>query len=261
MIYDAITFNGEHDLLEIRLNILDSVVDQFIIVEFPETFSGNAKELTFEKQKNRYKQWEHKIKYFVPRDYMEKYYELAITSPNTQYGLGADHWVREFCQKESIKDTLIGLKDDDIVFVGDVDEVWKPELAKWQWPRPIKARYLVYSYWLNNLSTEVFWGTLISRYANIKNECLNHLRSSKSLYWAREYLGWHFTSLKDSVRQKLLDSYTKETYANDWVMSHLDENVAQNKDFLGRNFTYSIDEVEWPQYLKDNREKYKHLLR
>ena len=65
MICDVFTFNGEYDLLEIRLNILDKYVDQFVIVEAPTTFSGKSKPLYYEQGKDRYKQWHDKIKYFV----------------------------------------------------------------------------------------------------------------------------------------------------------------------------------------------------
>lgn len=37
MIYDCFTFFNELDLLEIRLNILSSVVDKFVLVEADKT--------------------------------------------------------------------------------------------------------------------------------------------------------------------------------------------------------------------------------
>jgi hypothetical protein len=44
-------------------------------------------------------------------------------------------------------------------------------------------------------------------------------------------------------------------------MEHLEENIENNQDFLGRNFIYKVDESQWPEYLKENREKYLHLLK
>ena len=40
-VYDAFLFFNELDLLEIRLKTLEDVVDQFVLVEGPETFRGN----------------------------------------------------------------------------------------------------------------------------------------------------------------------------------------------------------------------------
>ena len=48
MIYDCFPFFNEIDLLKIRLNTLDGVVDKFVIYESQYTFSGNIKEFYFE---------------------------------------------------------------------------------------------------------------------------------------------------------------------------------------------------------------------
>lgn len=250
MVIDVITFNGEQELFEIRYNILKDVVDEFIVVEFDKTFSGKPKERTFFFDLP-------KVKYFWHTEELySKYMELAKSSPNT---VGAEHWKREFCQKESIKDALVHLQDHDLVFIGDCDEIWSPDIFdSFLFPTPTKVNMKVYTYYLNNRSSEVFKGTLIARYYDIKNSCLNHLRSNTTN--TRHY-GWHFTSLKDSLRKKLTDSYTEDSYASPQVMANLESNVASNKDFLGRAFTYTIDESEWPQFLKDNRDKYKHLCK
>lgn len=257
-------FNGEFDLLEIRLNILNDYVDEFIIVEAPTTFSGLPKPLYYEENKLRYAKWAHKIKYFVINEnYSKAEIAFAESSPNTQ---GAAHWKHEFLQKESIHKALLHLDDFDLVFIGDCDEIWNPN----NWLRipvddekPIvKLRLEVYTYYLNNRSSEKFYGTTVARYRDIKFRSLNEIRSDIFTQVDSIYVfGWHFTSLKDGLKRKLLDSYTEETYNNKWVQEHLDENIAQNKDFLGRNFTYTADESHWPQYLKDNKEKYAHLCR
>lgn len=260
MIVDVFTYNGEADILEIRLNILSDLVDQFILVEFDKTFSGKPKEPYFSIDDPRWEKWKDKITHQVFHEaHYEKYRELAESSPNTQ---GADHWKREFMQKESIKDALTHLNDDDIVFIGDVDEIWDPGHA---WSilvtEPLKIRLLVYTYYLNNYSSELFSGTLAARYKHIKSECLNHLRSNS--YKPALEMGWHFTSMGgyESVKKKLSDSYTKESYWTDAVAASLKANIIQGKDFLGRDFTYTLDESDWPPYLKENKSKYKHLCR
>jgi hypothetical protein len=257
MVVDVITFNGEHDLFEIRYNILKEYVDEFIVVEFDQTFSGKPKVFTFTAIKYE------KVKYFlVDETVWGKYTELAKSSPNTDYGKGADHWIREFCQKESIKDCLTHLKDDDTVYIGDCDEIWNPFLCQSIADSLIKLKFKVYTYYLNQRSNERFAGTLrADKYQYIKHYCLNHLRTKTKQNWILFHYGWHFTSLKDGLRQKLMDSYTKESYATSQVLNNLDENIKNNRDFLGRDFKYWIDEKDWPQYLKDNREKYLHLLK
>lgn len=62
-VLDAILMSTELDLLEIRLNELDSVVDYFLIVESNATFTGLSKEAYFGKNKARFTKFEHKIIY------------------------------------------------------------------------------------------------------------------------------------------------------------------------------------------------------
>ena len=254
MVIDCITFNGESELFEIRYNILRDFVDEFRVIEFDKTFSGKPKSPLFAQN------WPKVKSYFITEDVWSKYEELAKSSPNSNYGQGAEHWIREFCQKESIKDCLTDLKDNDKVFIGDCDEIWMPEslgLLK----EPAKLKLKVYSYFLNNCSTEEFWGTIVAQYKDIKDECLNHLRTNlpKTTY----DMGWHFTSMggHENVKKKLTDSYTSDSYANDQVLNNLEHNIKESKDFLGRNFEYKISEESWPKYLKENKDKYKNLLK
>ncbi|MEK6829226.1 MAG: hypothetical protein AABY15_03795 [Nanoarchaeota archaeon] len=254
MIYDICTFNGESELFEIRYNILKDFVDEFRVIEFDETFSGKPKPVLFAQN------WPEVKSYYITEDIWSKYEDEAKESPNTQYGRGAKHWITEWAMKESLKEVLTDLKDDDIVLVSDCDEI--PDFNKIDLldNLPIKLKLKVYTYWLNNRSSEEFWGTLITTYKHIKENCLNHLRSNE-LFRTDEEMGFHFTSLGgyEKVKEKLTDSYTAESYATSQVLGNLENNIRENKDFLGRNFTYRIDESEWPEFLKTNRDKYKHL--
>lgn len=248
-------YNGEQELLELRMNILDPYVDEFIICEAPTTFSGKPKELYFDPAK--VSPWLHKIKYYViNEEWTEQEWTEAAMSPNTQ---GAAHWTHEFLQKESIKKALTHLNDKDIVFIGDCDEIWDIKRLDFLAWSPCKLKLDVYVYYLNNRSDEEFWGTLMGRYRDIKNKCLNHLRthSQKTMFPQ----GWHFTSLKHQLRRKLQDSYTKESYATDTVMDNLEDNILKNRDFLGRSFHYWLDEAQWPEYLEKNSEKYLQIIK
>ncbi|NDH67218.1 MAG: N-acetylglucosaminyltransferase, partial [Gammaproteobacteria bacterium] len=63
-VFDCFIFFNELDLLELRLNTLDSHVDHFLIVESGITFQGEPKEFYYEKNKIRYQKFEHKIIHF-----------------------------------------------------------------------------------------------------------------------------------------------------------------------------------------------------
>lgn len=263
MVIDVFTFNGENDILRLHLSILNDYVDKFIIIEADKTFTGASKPLYFFRDQRFFKLWWKKIVYYPVTDWDDVgIWEMALQSPQTQ---GAHHWKREFYIKESIQKALIAnnTKDDDLLFIGDVDEIIDP-LAEFEAGGPFKAKLRVYAYYLNNRSNEEFHGTLIGNYADLKGKNLNHMRSDKSLYQTKgSELGWHFTSMGgvEEVRRKLNDSYTPETYNTFEVQQLLPERMRAGTDYLGRSFTFKIDESEWPEYLKKYKSKYQHLCK
>ncbi len=255
MVLDICLYNGEEELWDLHHNMLKPYVDKFVICEAPTTFSGVSKPLYFERIQYKYPDVTY---YVIDENWTEEEKLLAWNSPNTQ---GAAHWTREFLQKESMKKALVSLDGSDLVFVGDVDEIWNPMAMRNIKAFPLRLKLEVYTYYLNNKSSEQFWGTLVAPYYAIKNTCLNHLRTRAPK--SKKNLGWHFTSMggEVSLRKKLTDSYTQESYAKPIVLDNLAYNIENSKDFLGRNFQYTIDESGWPQYLKDNRETFKELCR
>lgn len=250
MVIDIFSYNGEADLLEIRLNILDEFVDEFIIVEAPRTFSGRSKPLYYEEQKDRFTRWHHKIKYYViDENYTREEVQQAYDSPYTH---GEERWMTEFLHKEALQKTLAHLQDDDLVYVGDVDEIWEP--------RPYngieKLKLRVYTYYLNMRSSEEFWGPMRVLYKDIKGHCLNDIRNNV-LYRTSDYQGWHFTNQggREAVEKKILDQYNTELF-NGTLIKDLMPSRFGIKDFIGRNFLLTVDDSDLPQFLKDNKEIY-----
>ena len=65
MVVDVFPFFREFDLLELRLAVLDSIVDRFVIVEGTRTFSGQSKPLWFVEHRDRYAKWLPKIRHHL----------------------------------------------------------------------------------------------------------------------------------------------------------------------------------------------------
>ncbi|OQX21754.1 MAG: hypothetical protein BWK75_02460 [Candidatus Altiarchaeales archaeon A3] len=280
-IYDIFIFFNELELLEIRLNILDKYVDYFVIVEATQTFSGLPKKLFFEENKRKFKQFEHKIIYYVinnmPADEDELRSRLlnnnlsaldreiinnTLTSdnvPNEQ-----SQWLREFYQKETIKKALVELSDNDICFVSDLDEIWNPQVKiDYTKNNIFKLKQNVYVYFLNNRSSESWIGTYVTKYKNIKNNCINHLDTpSKTKYTILKNGGWHFTFQggAEAVIKKI-ESYGHQEFNNDKIKSHLENKILENKDFIERNFKFWIDEKNLPEYILNNKDKYKKFFK
>jgi beta-1,4-mannosyl-glycoprotein beta-1,4-N-acetylglucosaminyltransferase len=191
----------------------------------------------------------------------------ALTSSNVPKG--ELHWLKEFYQKEMIRFAIedAGAKDDDLVFVTDLDEIWNPEL---DYQNHVdnhsiyKLRQLVYSGYINVRSSEPWAGTLLTRYSNIKGACLNHLRTpSKTPYVYVENGGWHFTFMGgvEQVKKKL-EAYGHQEYNNDNIKNNVQNLLNEGKDVLGRNeFQFWLDESQLPKYILDNKEKYKQFFK
>lgn len=281
-IYDIFTFFNELELLEIRLNILYPFVDYFVIIESTETFSGKPKRLIYDDNKDVFKKYKDKIIHYVindtPVDKLDLLKRLenpnlgaldrqiindALTSDNVLEGVV--HWLKEFYQKESIKKALVGLNDDDMCFVSDLDEVWNPQvLIDFSRDDVYKLRQLVYVYYLNNRSNEPWAGTLVTKYKNIKNACLNHLRTvSKTKYTYIKNGGWHFTNQggADRIQQKIEASYGPEDFNTDAIKSQIKNRMNNNKDYVGRKFKFWTDESELPHYLLQHKSNYINLFR
>jgi beta-1,4-mannosyl-glycoprotein beta-1,4-N-acetylglucosaminyltransferase len=264
-IYDLILFNNELDLLEIRFNILNDYVDYFVLVEANETFTNKNKPLYYKINEKRYKQWENKIIHFVVDNSDLELWEYAKKSPNV--GAGEPWWVREFYQKENMLKAFSAYPND-IVCVSDLDEIWNPEILKSltfenkEVYRPIQTAY---HYYLNNKSNQDIsgWvGTRIGLYQTLKEKRVNHFRTEHFTPSIKiENGGWHFSNIgnQDFIRQKL-ESYGHQEYNNDFVKNCIQFAINQNVDFLGRGFNLMKDESNLPEYLKNNKEKYKHLF-
>lgn len=285
MIFDVFTMNNELDLLELRLEMLDPYVDKFVIIECVSTFSRKPKPLHFEENMTRYEKYLHKIHHHVTIFPPESYEDLqqriqnpqtedlekqicvqALTSTNVPPG--ELHWLNEFYQKEYIRKALLdaGATDQDVIMVGDLDEIWNPEYD-YNFIDDVsiyKLKQIVYSGYMNVRSNEEWAGTLVTRYKNIKNSCLNHLRTaSKTNYVYIDNAGWHFTFMggPEQIKHKI-QSYGHQEFNNESVMSNVENLLKNNQDVLGRNnFRFWQDELDLPSYIKENRDKYKQFFK
>lgn len=248
MIYDCFTFFNELDLLEIRLNVLDPYVDYFVICESHLTFSGKEKPLYFLENKERFSKWKDKIIHIEAGRYSAK-----------------DSFDQAHFQKELLKHTVGEFaKDDDIVYFGDLDEIWKPQEVD---DRVYKLKQLNYSYFLNNRSTEAWIGTIVGKWKSIKEKGFNWNRANPENY--KEDGGWHFTNIGGAEQViKKLEAYDHQEFNTPDIKESIKEKIENGQDYVGRShdwqgraFGFWTDESDLPKYLKDNKEKWIKLFR
>lgn len=248
MTYDCFTFFNELDLLEIRLNILDPHVDFFVLGESEETFSGNAKSLYYRDNIDRFQRWKNKI--------------IHVINPKFDT---TDSFARAFHQKENLINYLDKINDDDLVYFGDLDEIWKPQQVTDN--RIFKLKQLNYCYYLNNRSSEQWIGTIVGKWSSIRQKGFNYNRAHPENFI--EDGGWHFTCMggADQIRKKL-ESYDHQEYNLDWIKNSIEERMDRGLDFLarpndwqGKPFSFWIEEEKLPKYLVDNRGRYENLFK
>lgn len=254
-VIDCITFHDEYDLFDLRYRMLEPYVDEFVVMESTTNFAGEPKDLHFPKIKWKYPKVSYHINW---DDYTQDEVEEARKSPNT--GHGHIRWIHEFLQKEQLKKYLTHLDPEDTVFIGDVDEIWDPAILSTQAEGLRKLKLRVYTYYLDMRSDEVFWGPIVGKWGYMRGLCLNHLRNGGQ-YDTENYWGWHFTNQGglEAVKRKVTDQYNPEVFGNE-TWENL-ENRFGKRDYVGRNFALTVDDSEWPEWLKEHRDEYKHLLK
>jgi len=110
-IFDCFTFYNELDLLEIRLNELDPVVDRFVLCEASVTFRGKAKPLHFKENRDRFQPFLNKIVHVVVDD-------MPKGRDNE-----AAYWRKQKFQRNAIARGLGEAAADDLVLLSDLDEI------------------------------------------------------------------------------------------------------------------------------------------
>lgn len=282
--YDCFYFFDELEILELRLNILNDYVDFFVICESSKTFSGRDKPLVFQENRELFHKFLHKIIY-IPLDWSpltqndarEVFHRVSstlqrliamrtLTSPNVPKLEGANHWLTEYYQKESLHLALTECKDEDIIYISDVDEIWNPiRQFHIRGDRIYIFKQVPYIYYLNNRSNEHWhsWtGSIVARYGLIKDKSINDVRTHGKV---KRYVilrgGWHF-SFQGGVDRiiRKLDSYGHQELNVPEVISNVHNLISERRDIHGRAVKHRRSNRGLPEYLLNNAEYYSEML-
>ncbi len=199
MIYDGFAFFNELELLEIRLNVLDQVVDKFILVESRQTFTKKPKPLYFEENKMRFAPFLHKIEHII----IEKFPSWRWDKFRVPHAWDCGNY-----QKEQITRGLKNFKRGDVLIVSDVDEIPNPDKVRSEAGKPgIHVFEQLYAnYFLNtfsvigpNDSPNWWYGSVMLNYSDfssIKKTRLYRGKREKGII-VHPNGGWHFSFLGD----------------------------------------------------------------
>ena len=193
-IYDCITFYNENFLTNLRFEILNNVVDYFIVCESKFDHKGIPKPINFFLNYNKFKD---KVRHVVIE---EQFPELK------------NGWLAESYQREKIFNGIVDASDEDYILFSDSDEIPDPKILE-NFNLIKKNGIFLQAFYVYKLNIfnryETPWeGTRAVRKKDLKN--FNFLRKkirSKNLkkhflkFWVDKDIelysngGWHFNNL------------------------------------------------------------------
>ncbi len=293
-IFDCFMFFDEEQILDLRLNVLNDIVDFFVIVESVYNHKGEKRELVFDK--NKFSKFKDKIIYLI-HDEIPKQVETINQNDNEneknrKYIMNAVY--RENSQRNYISQGIKEAEKNDIILISDVDEIpkfgninineitnkiimfkqymfhYKYNLVlpnfKWTGTKAVRKKNLISPQWLRNTKDrnypiyriDIFFSK--KKYNNIK---------------IIEDGGWHFSNIKTpKMLNHKLRSYLHHI---EFDKAEINENDIQ-KLINNKQAVYNLavdqrgikvgngailenfDNKKLPLYIQNNIEKYKDWL-
>lgn len=277
MVYDCIPFFNELDILKLRLNILDPVVDKFIIEEATVTFSGEPKELCFEKNKALFKEFLPKIEYIVVDD-----------SP-----MDVTTHLRDKFQKNALVRGLMEASEEDVIILSDVDEIPNPDtlrkiIAEFDKDKIYHFAQRMFYCFLNmeevsgsllsitgefpGVERKMWLGTKVFGKKSIPANGIIELREAPTTAPNAVRVadgGWHFgymgsrqeSDVSKRIGTKVVAAAHQE-YNNQDILAEARDRLILGQDMFGRQARFERVEVDetYPKYLLEHIEEYRYLI-
>lgn len=277
MVYDCFQFFNELDILKIRLNVLNPVVDRFVISEATETFSGLKKPLYYAENKELFAEFADKIIHVVVED-----------TPQ-----GDTHY-RDTFQKNAVTRGLKDCTDEDVIIFSDLDEIPNPDkileiLQHFQTDKiyhfaqrlfycylnmeEVSGNLLSYAGEFEGVSQKKWIGTKMLSYKLLReqNLMLGELRfpERKEIGIRVDDGGWHFgymgghgeKDIRKRVQEKVVSAAHQE-YNSKHVLSNVTDQIKDGKDIFGRNAQFVRCEIDesFPQYIREHQKELDFLI-
>lgn len=259
-IFDCFLYNGEIDVLLLRLHELHDVVDAFVVVEATRTFSGNSKPLHLRAQWALVKAFAPKIRYVVVADDIGE----------------REAWDREHFQRNRITQGLRDAAPDDLVCLSDVDEIPRSViLSKLREGRaqPLGFKLDFSYFFLNYRNTAgpeaalawncAFPKSLLAVHA--PEELRHGIRNGSIPARHIDKAGWHFSYLSDlaGIKKKISD-FSNQEFNNPAFLDSIDiEKIVERRgDFFSRpGFVWGIGSTDdLPRHVQQHPDLYKNKI-
>lgn len=266
-IYDSFTFFNELDLLELRLQELYDHVDHFVLVEANRTFQNNPKPFYFGENQYRFAKYMDKVIHIQVNDMPEH----------------TDPWGRERHQRDAIMRGVVDAEPDDIVMIGDIDEIPRPKTVQqlrtsnvsvWGFRMPLFN--FKYNYMMVTQDLYSVWSGAVRKHAVSSPEDFRRMRHALNGFPLNhndgtveivEHAGWHFTYLgtEDFARAKI-QSFAHDETNRPEIVNQLDiaDSIQRGVGIIRTNNDYRFSPVAVDDYLPktivENIDQYKEQL-
>jgi len=289
-IIDCFMFFDEEMLLDLRLNVLDKFVNEFIIVESSYTHSGERRKLIFDI--NKYSKFKKKINYIVLKDYPAGIEEINKNDSESEISRKKilNALKRENLQRDTILNGFKNINEDDWIVISDLDEI--PDLTNINFKnienKIIFFKQKVFYYKLNlELQTQYWVGSKACKKKNLKSpQWLRNIKDKIYPKWRVDILfsekkyndiffvengGWHFSFVKnpEDIEKKLKSYLHHREYDINPLGIEKIKNLINSKLVI---YDHRVDQTQYkfgggqklqklnleflPKYIKVNKEKY-----
>ena len=291
-IIDCFMYFDEDMILDLRLNILDKYVSNFIICEATFNHKGLKKKLNF--NINNFSKFKNKITYLVLDK--EPINIRKISTEDSQATINSkilDNSInRDIGQRNYLIEGIKEFNDEDLILLTDIDEIPNLEVFKykkkitifkqkmiyykfnlvypnffWMGSKICKKKYLTSPQWLRNIKPKNYhWWRLDTLFSNKKYTDINFVKNG----------GWHFSNIKnpEQIDHKMKSfAHHLEYEESGMDIEKLKKNILEKKVFynhfadkaesnkLGYEAKLkNIDLNELPEYLQKNKYKYKEWI-
>ena len=260
-VIDGFSFFNEFDILKLRLNYLQDVVDYFVISECNYTHSGNSKPYYLDEV---IQELDNNIQQKIIRVKYEPDISDYDFSNKKECNFESGFWKLERGQRNHILEGLKDFSSNDLFMLSDVDEIPRKELIQHLKQNGLPENKLALArcdnFYYNFVTYEnnTWGGTVFTDVETASKTTTDFLRGHSYEFPFFENAGWHFTFFGGIKQiQDKLNSYAHQEFNNDEVNNQQSiQNAVQNKkDVLNRTnenkqFTY-YNFLNFPEDLRN----------
>jgi beta-1,4-mannosyl-glycoprotein beta-1,4-N-acetylglucosaminyltransferase len=288
-IFCCFPFFRELELLKLKLEELYDTVDYFILVEANTTHSGLPKPLFYKENEKLFEKYSDKIIYQCENNMLD-IFNNPVESPDrdeitnflikrvnasTWFPLNVLSYFLDTYQKESVIRSLFKYaQDDDIVVLGDLDEIPKASTIKeivedYDDDEIFHMEHSIFWYALNLQKTDEIWyGNILTSFRRFKEIGFCNMRVNKKGNFVSN-AGWHFTyqGNSDTIKNKI-ESWGEQSLnvpqVKDNIIDNINNCLTNGRDLFFRPAKFELIPITYethPFYLVEHQDEFESMIK